>query len=213
MSDFLVRKLTCGERTCDLTCLLASFPATRIRIPSRACYPPLHGCEKKIPPPPAPSLNFISLSPASLSGVIEACTERGDTDGALQILEIMRGARGTSHATSTTGANSRRSVCPRPSYRSYLAALTACSRAPVVLPSASTGDDANTKADVKKVRRGGEMGDWEASTRVLGMMWEDEAARKAEGQAAVPGVCGGGGLRYIRYCRRNVTLAHSCAWR
>ncbi|CAM9927753.1 unnamed protein product, partial [Sphacelaria rigidula] len=111
-------------------------------------------------------------------GVIEACAERGDTDGALQTLEMMRGARG-----SIGG------VCPRPSYRSYLAALRACSRAPT---SATLATDAASAGAGNGDGVGGQefgLGDWQASKRVLGMMWKDEAARKAEEgkKAAVPG--------------------------
>lgn len=111
--------------------------------------------------------------------MIEACAERGDTDGALQTLEMMRGARG-----SIGG------VCPRPSYRSYLAALRACSRAPT---SATLATDAASAGAGNGDGVGGQefgLGDWQASKRVLGMMWKDEAARKAEEgkKAAVPGL-------------------------
>lgn len=154
-------------------------------------------------------------------GVIEACAERGDTQGALETLQMMRGAAATAAtATATVG------VCPRPSYRSYLAALRACSRASppppptptppaVAVAAAATvapaggvgaGDGA---ADASRGVAGGEAranggvhvcGDWRASNEVLGMMWEDDAARMAEGKAAVPGRLGppeegrGGGL-------------------
>lgn len=117
-------------------------------------------------------------------GVIEACSERGDTQGALDTLQMMRGAAA---ATATVG------VCPRPSYRSYLAALRACSRAsPPPPPSPLAAVTVAAPGDAGEVRANGAgavhvCGDWRASKKVLGMMWEDEAARMAEGRTAVPG--------------------------
>lgn len=142
---------------------------------------------KSVPPRSSPRprafLSEPSLCPLCPPlGVIEACAERGDTAGALQILEMMRAAR-----------EGRRGVCPRPSYRSYLAALGACSRAPTSTTAIAADGDNDGDARLEERQRpevGRErVGDWQASKRVLGMMWEDEAARKAEGKAAVPGVC------------------------
>ena len=115
----------------------------------------------------------VSPDESTLLGVIEACSERGDAKGAMDILKMMRGA-------ARHGALS----CPRPSYRSYLAALTACSRAPlpVSINDGAMPPDARAALITKEAR-----GDWRASKEILGMMWDDEAARVAEKSVAVPG--------------------------
>ncbi|CAM9262920.1 unnamed protein product, partial [Laminaria digitata] len=69
----------------------------------------------------------VSPDEGTLLGVIEACAERGDTKSALDVLQMMRGAAAAAAATTAGGGGV--GVCPRPSYRSYLAALAACSRA------------------------------------------------------------------------------------
>lgn len=115
--------------------------------------------------------------------MIKACAERGDTKGALDVLQMMRGA------TSPPSSSSSSYACPRPSYRSYLAALTACSRA---LPSAAAsdksiggeGEDGESGCVAAQPQQ---RGDWRASKEVLRMMWEDEAKRVADGDVAVPG--------------------------
>lgn len=135
----------------------------------------------------------ISPDESTLLGVIEACSERGDVKGALDVLQMMRAAARERTATSSlTGgpANAAGAVCPRPSYRSYLAALTACSRATLPAATVSGKNGAvppGPGPEVDEVRKGAAQGDWGASKEILEMMWEDEAMRVAEGNAAIPG--------------------------
>lgn len=118
--------------------------------------------------------------------MIKACAERGDTKGALDVLQMMRGS------TSPPSSSSSSYACPRPSYRSYLAALTACSRA---LPPAAAsdksiggeGEDGEAGGVAAQPQQPQQRGDWRASKEVLRMMWEDEAKRAADGDVAVPG--------------------------
>lgn len=135
----------------------------------------------------------ISPDESTLLGVIEACSERGDVKGALDVLQMMRGSsRERTAISSLTGgpANAAGAVYPRPSYRSYLAALTACSRA--TLPAETVSGEKGAVppgpgSKVDQVQKGAAHGDWRTSKMVLQMMWEDEEMRVAEGNAAVPG--------------------------
>lgn len=120
--------------------------------------------------------------------------------------------RGAAAAATTSGIGV--GVCPRPSYRSYLAALAACSRA-APAPTAATGSSPS-----------GGGGDWRASKEVLAMMWEDEAARAAEENTAVPGAryawnkeggggggnSGGGGCGGRRDASAVYLLINSQSW-
>ncbi|CAN0213575.1 unnamed protein product, partial [Ectocarpus fasciculatus] len=80
----------------------------------------------------------VTADESTMLGVIEACAQRGDAAGALDILQMMRGAAAAAAAAASSASKKKKkglaaataaAACPRPSYRSYLAALTACSRA------------------------------------------------------------------------------------
>lgn len=92
---------------------------------------------------------------------------------------MMRNAAATATTTKGTAA-----PCPRPSYRSYRATLTACSKA---LPPDAPGGSSSGIAVSGGGGAGGRRGDWRGSKEVLRMMWDDEAARVAKGDVAVPG--------------------------
>ncbi|CAN0220524.1 unnamed protein product, partial [Scytosiphon promiscuus] len=132
-----IREVGAGTRTSSQL-MLTRYPHAPVRIsslhPQAIGGDVLEGLREM-------SARGVTADESTMLGVIEACAERGDTKGALD---------GTAAS------------CPRPSYRSYRAALTACSKA---LPP----------------------GDWRGSKEVLRMMWEDEAARVAKGDVAVPG--------------------------
>lgn len=147
------------------------------------------------------------------AGVIEACAQRGDTESALDILQMMRGAARDSNANGNgnekvgskmdvSGSGGGR-VCPRPSYRSYLAALNVCARAvsPALAHGRMKGEHGVSGKGLvpeaaapdmpgpgdRAADEAAAVGDVRASKKVLAMMWEDDAARVAEGNAAVPG--------------------------
>lgn len=129
-----------------------------------------------------------------MAGVIEACAQRGDAAGALDILQMMRGAAAAAASSASkkkkkgSAAAAAAAACPRPSYRSYLAALTACSRAlPVAAATAAAAAEDNG-GEGSGGSGDGVRGDWRAAKEVLRMMWEDEAARAAKGDVAVPGM-------------------------
>lgn len=120
---------------------------------------------------------FGVLDPIA-AGLMDACADRGDTDGALEVLDAMR-----------DGEKGMKDILPRPSYRPFLAALRACSReALACLPASEATEVVDGDAEVPDTSPDGAVGgDWRACKRVLEMMWADETARMAEQQAAVPG--------------------------
>lgn len=129
------------------------------------------------------------------------------------MLDLMRGARSHGDEGGDIGNGiGVLEMCPRPSYRSYLAALQACSKS--LVSGSSRGaptSGRNTTTNERQAQENGDShaaapaipgsaehvgggaraatsGDWRACNRILGMMWEDEAARIAAEQSAVPGV-------------------------